>query len=208
MKLISIKTVFVFLIFTIFLSYIGCDDSGVINPPPPLYRPIEYYNNIIISSKPLLSAFNSIDLYRGVIVQEVSSYKDAVFIDSAQIKKKFYFNSGNLSGFGGGFKTQFIDYIYTNIPQFCFDSITVIPDLDILTNDDFKFERTGSFSDSIEVHPVFGFYLAGKYITGVTSKPVYGLIYVDSTWRSEQDSTLSLRFDVKINKEGNNKFRY
>lgn len=204
MKFIVYKAYYTLCILIIALTCIGCDDSGIVNKPPVIDDTYMYYRDRVISGRSLPSEFNSVDLLRGLIVQEISSTKDAILIDSAQLNQKFYFSSGDILN-AVGFKTGFIQYVYKNITQSCFDSITVIPDADSLVKEDFKDVSSGCFSDSIETHPVFGFFLSGKYNSGVTSMPVYGLIYVDSTWREE--NVLKLRFDIKLNKTGKNRFR-
>jgi hypothetical protein len=50
---------------------------------------------------------------------------------------------------------------------------------------------------------VFGFYLAGRYPT-YSSNRVYGMIYLDSAY--EESGVFKLKFDVKINKKGENRF--
>ncbi|RPI15796.1 MAG: hypothetical protein EHM58_13350 [Ignavibacteriae bacterium] len=211
----SMKNIFknlaktILLLFFVSIGYMGCGDDELTSGPPVVDTTAINYNNLIINERtsPFDSAFSSVDLYHGTIVQEQSTFKDAVLVDSGGASTVFYFRSGDLSlldmplGFQTNFKTIFE---YPNITQAQFDTLTVIPDSDTtLTPSDFTLDQTSSFGDPLSSHPVFGFYLAGRYPT-YSSNQVYGMIYLDSAWRD--NGVYKLKFDVKINKNGENRF--
>jgi hypothetical protein len=188
----SMKNIFknlvraILLLFFISIAYQGCSNDELTSGPPAVDTSAINFNNLIINERtsPFDSAYSSVNLYHGVIVQEQSTLKDAVLIDSAQLRTIFYFRSGDLSllDVPPGLQTSFKDiFEYTDITQAQFDTaVTRIPDTDSnLTPEDFTSERTSSFIAPLTAHPVFGFYLAGRYPT-FSAKHVYGIIYLDS----------------------------
>lgn len=196
------------ILLNIFL-YPGCDDSGIMTEEPPPYDStlINYNDRILNERVPLFdTVFSSIDLFTGIVERDISTKKDAVLVDSAGMSYNFYLRSGDMSIDAPGYQTRFKQFVYTNLTQNAFDTVSVIPDSDTTLNEnDFTSDDTPYFNEPLQNHSVYGFYLKGKYIGGVTSKPVYGMIYLDSAWR--ESGNLKLRIDVKINVDGKNKFR-
>lgn len=194
------------LLLLISFFYQGCTDDTVSSGPT--YDTIAVnFNNLIVSERipPFDSAFSSVDLYHGAVIQEYSTLKDAVLVDSAQASENFYFRSGHLSvDMPAGFQTRFSEvFQYRNITQGQWDTIKVIPDSDTnLTPDDFTLNETPSFREPLNTHPVFGFYLAGRYLN-YSVYHVYGMIYIDSVWRD--NGVFKAKIDVKINKKGENR---
>jgi len=186
----------------------GCGDDELTSGPPVIDTSAINFNNITINERipPFDSSNSAIDLYNGIVVKEAFTTKDVVLVDLNGQSTDFYFRSGDLSlldmppGFATRFKTVFE---YTNITQAQFDTLTVIPDSDTsLTPGDFTLDQTSSFIEPVP-HSVFGFYLAGRYPV-YSSKQVYGMIYLDSSWRD--NGVFMLKVDVKINKNGENRF--
>ncbi|HEY3251937.1 MAG TPA: hypothetical protein VGK25_12570 [Ignavibacteria bacterium] len=204
------KEIFKLILLSLVVFYAGCGEEEITNPPPTDTSTVNY-NNLIISERtiPFDSALSGVDLYNGTIVLDGSPIKDANLVDSIAFNDSaFYFRSGDLSDIPvPGYQTRFAKiFLYSNISQNQFDTIKVMPDSDsLLTESDFNLDATEGFRSPQLTKPVYGFYLAGKYNNHVTTNRVFGLLYVDSTWY--EPSGFKLRFDVKINKAGNNSFK-
>jgi hypothetical protein len=204
MKTTSLRALFITLVFAIIFLYQGCDDSGIINPHVNIDTIRINYRDAVVIERNTLSTYSAVDILNGAILMEVSSMKDVILVDSFNLGQRFYFVAGNAFG-PLGFETKFKNFVYDNLTQYQFDTIKVIPDCDSLCEDDFPDDYSGCFSDSIPARPVIGFYLEGKYESGYVYKPVYGVLYIDSTYRDSVN--FSLRFDVKMNRAGQNDFR-
>ncbi|NOS84383.1 MAG: hypothetical protein HOP31_04500 [Ignavibacteria bacterium] len=203
-------TLIVFLC-TAAVFYYGCsEDDDPINPPKTDTIAVNY-NNLLISERtiPFDDALSAIDFFRGIIVQDSNRYKDANLIDSIGLGDSVYFfRSGDLSDFPvsvPGYRTRF-KLISLHVSQSQFDTMKTIPDSDTtLTENDFTSDNTESFTAPLLFNTVYGFYLKGKFDNNVTPYPVYGMLYLEEAYN---DTTgFKLRFDVKINKEGRNRFR-
>ncbi|RPI19815.1 MAG: hypothetical protein EHM58_00030 [Ignavibacteriae bacterium] len=205
MKLSSNKVLLFILVITFVFIYQGCDDSGILPPPKRVDSTYFYFKNVCINVKSALYDYSAADLFRGVTVPEVNSWKDVILVDSAFLGYQFYFVSGDAFNDGSGFKTKFQPFIYNNLSQQQFDTITVIPDADSLCESDFNDDCSCSFSDLKGEHPVIAFYLKGKFDTRYTYNRVYGVMYIDSTWR-DSTGAFKLRFDGKLNRQGQNHF--
>lgn len=169
------------------------------------------YNDLIIWGRviPFDTSSSAVNLYRGVIVRDSSGVKDAVLVDvpTPPLDTNFYFRSGDLSVDVPGDRTRF-KFVYLDLTQAQFDTVTVIPDTDTtLDSTDFTLDQTDIFTEPLVTHNVWGFYLAGKFADGTTSKRVFGMLYLDFADRDPaQPGRFRLRFDVKINKNGENRF--
>jgi hypothetical protein len=187
--------------------YQACDDSGILPQASDVDTTAFNFNNLIISERNPVSfdsSFSSIDYWKGKIIQEMNSDKDAVLVDS--FSTQFYFRSGDLSLDAPGYRTLFKQFVYPNFTQTNFDTVSVIPDTDdTLTTVDFTSNITNTFTNPLSEHPVYGFYLQGKYSGGVTWKPVVGMVYIDSSWT--ESGLAKFRIDVKINTAGQNRFK-
>ncbi|HEY3251885.1 MAG TPA: hypothetical protein VGK25_12305 [Ignavibacteria bacterium] len=205
------KEIFKFVLFFAIVLHIGCGGDEEVTNPPPTDTSVANFNNLVISERtiPFDSALSAVDLNTGTIVLDGSSIKDANLVDSIAFNDSaFYFRSGDLSDIPvPGYQTKFAKILlYSNLTQDQFDTVKTMPDSDsLLTPDDFTLDITESFRTPQLVKPVYGFYLSGKYDLHVTPYRVFGLLYVDSTW--VEPSGFKLRFDVKINKAGNNSFK-
>src|SRR4030095_4696301 len=207
-----IKNLFNLLLIAAAIIYIGCsDDEEGVNNPPVNDTSLAIYNNLVISERtiPFDSAFSAVDLNLGTILLDGSSIKDANLVDLIAFNdSSFFFRSGDLSDIPvPGYQTRFLKIaLYSNLTQSQFDTIKVIPDSDTtLTENDFTLDSTEGFRTIQLTKPVYGFYLKGKYDTHVTPYRVFGLLYVDSTWHTP--TGFRLKFDVKVNKAGNNSFK-
>jgi hypothetical protein len=133
--------------------------------------------------------------------------KDAVLVDTGSgLSQTFWFRSGDLSvDLPAGFKSKFSQiFQYTNLSQAQWDTVSKIPDSDTsLTPDDFTMNESPSFSEPIIAHSVYGFHLMGRYPL-FSVNHIYGMIYLDSAWR--ENGVFKVRIDVKINKNGENRF--
>jgi hypothetical protein len=148
-----------------------------------------------------------VDLFHGAVVQESNALKDAVMVDTGSgLSQSFWFRSGDLSvDLPPGFQTKFSQiFQYANITQTQWDTVSKIPDSDTsLTPNDFTMNETPAFTTPLIAHSVYGFYLLGRYPL-YSANRVYGMIYLDSTWR--ENGVFKARIDVKINKNGENRF--
>jgi len=207
-----IKTFLKIFMAASFVLYLGCGDDDTTNPPPPpTDTTVANFNDLLISERtiPFDLAFSAVDLNTGVIVRDSSSIKDANLIDSLFVADSvFYFRSGDLSDepFSvPGYQTRF-KLVMLTATQSQFDTMSVIPDTDdTLTESDFTTDNTASFSAPLLFNTVYGFYLKGKYDNNVTPFRVFGMLYLDYAYYDS--SGFHLRFDVKINKVGRNRFK-
>lgn len=191
--------------------YIGCsEDEDPITPGATDTSAVNY-NNLLISERtiPFDNALSAVDFFNGMIIQDSNRNKDANLIDSISLgDSSYYFRSGDLSDFPAmvpGYRTRF-KLIMLQASQTQFDTMKVIPDTDSsLTENDFTSDNTGSFRAPLLFNTVYGFYLKGRYDNNVTPYPVYGILYLEEAYNDT--SGFKLRFDVKINKEGRNKFK-
>lgn len=191
--------------------YNGCGEDNPITPPPGSDTIAVNYNNLLISERtiPFDSAFSGVDFFRGLIVRDGDSYKDANLIDSISLgDSSYYFRSGDLSDFPAsvpGYRTRF-KLAYLTLTQAQFDTVKVIPDTDTtLSENDFTLDNTESFRAPLLLNTVYGFYLKGKFDNSVTPKRVFGLLYLEFSYNDT--AGFKLRFDVKINKAGLNNFK-
>lgn len=190
--------------------YMGCsDETDPINPPGSDTNTV-IYNNLLISERtvPFDQALSGVDFFNGLIVRDSSRMKDANLIDSISFgDSSYYFRSGDLSDFPvsvPGYQTRF-KLINLISSQSQFDTMKVIPDTDTtLTENDFTMDETQSFRAPLVFNSVYGFYLKGKYDSGVTTNRVFGILYLDASFN--ESTGFKLRFDVKINKAGQNNF--
>lgn len=203
------KILFTLLVASIIYVYTGCNEDPISDPPVTLDTIAVNYNNLVVQERifPFDLSNSAVDLYFGVILRDSSTIKDALLVDSLGLSQNFYFRSGleSLLDVPVGLETKFKTiFEYTNITQAQFDTISRIPESE-LTPSDFADIRTSTFTDPLSAHPVFGFYLTGRYPTFSTHH-VYGMIYLDSVWR-DNNGVFKLKFDVKINKNGENRFK-
>lgn len=188
----------------------GCDDDETTNPPAGSDTTVAIYNNLLISERtiPFDQALSGVDLFRGLIVADSSRYKDANIIDSISLGDSvYYFRSGDLSDMitvVPGYQTRW-KLISLVSSQAQFDTMKVIPDTDTtLSENDFTADESGSFRVPLTFNTVYGFYLKGKFDNGVTPNRVFGMLYLDQSFNTP--TGFQLRFDVKINKVGQNRF--
>ncbi len=203
----TIKTILIILFAS--AVYIGCGDEDPITPGST-DTTVAIYNNLLISERtiPFDDAFSGVDFFSGLVVKDSSRMKDANLIDSISLgDSAYYFRSGDLSDFPfsvPGYQTRFrlISLIST---QAQFDTMKVIPDSDTsLTENDFISDNTESFRAPLVFNSVYGFYLKGKYDSQVTPYRVFGMLYLEQAYNDT--AGFKLRFDVKINKLGQNRF--
>lgn len=201
----------ILLLSTTVIFYYGCsEDDDPINPPATDTVAVNY-NDLIISERtlPFDDALSAVDLFSGMIVKDSSRYKDANLIDSIALGDSvYYLRSGDLSDFPvsvPGYRTRF-KLVMLQASQSQFDTMKVIPDSDTtLSENDFTADNTGSFTAPLLFNTVYGFYLKGKFDDNVTPYPVYGLLYLEEAYN--ESTGFKLKFDIKINKEGRNRFR-
>jgi hypothetical protein len=165
-----IKGIFKLVLLSLVIFYAGCGEDEITNPPPNNPDAVNY-NNLIISKRtlPFDSTRSGVDLYNGLIVFDGSNVKDANLIDDNIDTTAFFFRSGDLSDIPvPGYQTRFAKiFLYTNLTQSEFDTVKIMPDSDsLLTENDFNSDTTEAFRTPQLLKPVYGFYLAGKFING------------------------------------------
>lgn len=205
------KRFIISLLMSAAVIYMGCSDDTQ-TPQNPTDTTVANFNNLVIAERtvPFDTALSGVDFYNGLIVRDSSRYKDANLVDSLFVADSaYYFRSGDLSDIRTnsvpGYRTRF-KIAYPTLTQAEFDTVKVIPDSDTsLTENDFTMDNTESFRAPLVLNTVYGFYLKGKFDNGLTTKPVFGLLYLETAY---YDGTgFKLRFDVKINKAGENRFK-
>jgi hypothetical protein len=159
------------------------------------------------------TSFQAVDLWGGMVNRGISSDKDIFLISLNSDTINFYFRSGDLSLDATGKQTRF-NRVYDNLDStYKFDSLSVIPnstnELDSLdfTQDDTQ--PWGYFVVGQTMHPVFSFYLKGKYLAGLTSGyRVYGVFYIKNivALPNYPLNGVQITIDVKLNTKGNNHF--
>ncbi len=191
--------------------YYGCSEETDPITPVTTDTTAVNFNNLLISERtiPFDLSMSAINFFNGTVLMDSNRYKDANIADSLFVNDSvYYFRSGDLSDFPSmvpGYRTRFV-LISLNYTQAEFDTMKVIPDSDTTLNEnDFTMDNTNSFRVPLLFHSVYGFYLKGKYDNNVTPNPVYGLLYLDESFN--ESTGFKLRFDIKINKEGKNKFK-
>jgi hypothetical protein len=204
----SIKIIL--MIVYISVIYTGCSDDDPVTPPAGDTTTANY-NNLLISERtiPFDQALSAVDFFTGIILTDTSRLKDANLIDSIGLgDSSYYFRSGDLSDFPysvPGYQTRF-KLVSLTSTQAEFDTMKVIPDTDTsLTENDFTSDNTGSFRAPLLFNSVYGFYLKGKFDNNVTQHQVFGMLYLEEAYNDT--SGFKLRFDVKINKAGKNRFK-
>jgi len=213
MKKNMIKRFYAVLTVSILLGMAGCEDD-TITPDPPVNNDTSQvnFNNLVISEGTILfqTTYSAVDLYKGVVVVDSNRLKDANLLTNFTIADTtYYFASGdifdNVSSLLAGYQTKF-RLMYANLTQAQFDTLQAIPITDsVLSENDFTLEGTQSVGIPLAVKPVYGFYLKGKYDNSYVPKQVFGIMLIDSTFKDAGGA--KVRFDVKINKNAENKFR-
>jgi hypothetical protein len=190
----------------------GCDDSGVTSNTD---TNVVVYKNLILtllfndSSGSVLEAAN---LWSGLLVAGNSSAKDIYLSRPANDPSNSFINSGHLYPGAPGMQTRF-NRLYPDLgSESNFDSLSIIPVANALDSTAFIADDTydggawGYFTINQSAHPVFSFYLKGKYAAGQTNgNRIYGVFYVRSV--SAVTNGVQVAIDVKYNKIGANHFK-
>ncbi|HLT24897.1 MAG TPA: hypothetical protein VK004_07215 [Ignavibacteria bacterium] len=197
-----------------------CDDStgtggGTQNDPNVLV-----FNNLVLSENDGDSSSSSaINLLLGRIESLNSGSKDITLVDLNGNGQDFYFRSGDDSDNPNviqGDETDFGQFIeWENLTQAQWDTLSrvwkssgnadTISSFDFV-NSDTRYPGSEYFGLPLTNKRVFAFYLKGKYEDGITSNPVFGMIYLDSAWNAGGLFPYRLQVDVKINTAGRNQF--
>jgi hypothetical protein len=199
------------------LSFNGCDDSGVApEGGGQTDTNVVIYNNLSVTyyigaSNDTL--FLAINLLNGTVVIQDSSSKDMTIIDDPiGSNQNFYFRTGTAVVDAPGKSTWFYR-LFSDATQAEFDTLSKIDYSGTLDSLDFTQEDTygngvwNYFNVPLQEKPIYSFYLKGKFLEGITNKPVYGMFYMkDSQPLSEHGGGSRFTIDVKINKNGEDKF--
>lgn len=213
-------TLIIAIIAGITLTGGDCDDStgtggGTQNDPNVLV-----FDNLVISENNTSgSSPSALNLLLGRVDSSASDNKDLVLVDLLGNGQDFYFRSGDDSdnpNISPGFETDFGQFIeWNNLTQSQWDTLSrvwkssgnadTISSFDFV-NSDTRYPGSEYFGLPLTDKKVFAFYLKGKYQNGVTSNPVFGMIYLDSAWSAGGLFPYRLQVDVKINTAGRNQF--
>jgi hypothetical protein len=205
------------------LIYIpGCDDSGVVEPPPAgtdtsvvIYKNVTAFYWFHGTND---TSYMGVNLLEGLNVRQLDTTKDMELIDNQNDTTNFYFRTGNLTKDAIGFQVRF-NRPYHDLDSIGFDSLSVIPDSDtLLTPADFTQDDTygggawSYFNLGMLEKPVYSFYLAGKFNYNQTGGyRVYGVFHVKSietVYAPLYNSYgVKITIDIKLNKAGKNNFK-
>lgn len=197
------------------INFNGCDDSGI-EPKTTVDTNVVIYNNLSVTY--YINAINdtlflAVNLLNGTVVIQDSSSKDMTIIDEPiGTNQNFYFRTGDIVIDAPGKSTKFYR-LDSSATQIEFDTLSKIDYFGTLDSTDFtQFDTYAGgvwnyFYVPLQGKPIYGFYLRGKFLEGITTKPVYGMFYMkDAQPLSEYGGGSRFTIDVKINKNGEDKF--
>ena len=205
------------LLITASFFYAGCSKNDVVNPPVPVRDTnVVAFDSLIISEYFDDNSYSSVDLFKGLAVPEFTApqLKDIQVRDSSGTRYNFIFRSGDLAKKNPGFESKF-GVVNLNIKRAQFDTLSKIynasspPDTVL----DFTYNPTVTpyyFNVGDTTKQCLSFYLKGKfaYNGGIFCgyKRVFGIMLIDSIYKSPGVDTVKIRLKVRINKDSKNKF--
>lgn len=192
----------------------GCDDSGNVLTPTSDSGVVHFDSIGVVDG--IGNVLNSINLYNGTTVERDSASKDANLVTFDTISINYMLRSGDLTdhiSIVQGFQTRFYR-LYASMSQSQIDTITVIPDSNVLDSLDFTSDDTyaggawGYFNvpmSTSDARPVYSFWLKGKS-TNFIGRNIYGILI-------PREATITggiyrMSFEVKINTKGYNYFKH
>lgn len=155
------------------------------------------FNNIHIEHFYNANSLSSVNLREGYAASESNIQKDISFRDSVFLSADLV----SLPGYETLFSPEF-PHSYTKT-QFDTLSIYYVGDREIDPYTDFPNKSTEIFTVPLSKHPVYAFYLKGRY--NGTEPRIYGLLRIDSLYLDGNYFQHSI-ISVKINIKGNNWF--
>lgn len=201
------------ILLPIFIYINGCDDAGILTTNTD--SNVVVYKNLVLTllfNDSTGSVLQAANLWTGQVVAANSNVKDIYLSRPANDPNNSFFNSGHLYPGFTGMQTKFNLLYQTLDSQSKFDSLSMIP-VDTLDPNYFVAYSTagwGNFTINQASHPVFSFYLEGKYAGGQTNgNRIYGVFYVKSviSVNSPPNIGVQVTIDVKYNKIGANHFK-
>ncbi|MCB0721298.1 MAG: hypothetical protein KDC42_03245 [Ignavibacteriae bacterium] len=211
-------TLIIAIIAGITLTGGDCEDSGTSGGTQNDPNVMVFSNLVVYENQTTDDSPSAINLLTGMVDSSASTNKDVVLVDLAGNGTDFYLRSGDLSfdNIASGKKTLFGQFIeWEDITEAQWDTLSRIwkstGNADTLTaldfaNQDTRYPGSEYFGYPLTSHRVFAFYLEGKYQAGITSNPVYGMIYLKNATNAGGLYPYRLTVDVKINTAGINQF--
>jgi hypothetical protein len=132
---------------------------------------------------------------------------DIAFIDSANVRNRFYLAAGSYSVPIQGLESHFTGLLYPSLSKADFDTLSRIDvgNRPINPDVDFPYDRTKSYSTSSFSNEVYGYYLHGRNYLGYQYF-VYGLIRINNFYLDNNDNLYKIVVDLKVNRKGQNYF--
>ncbi|MGB9695706.1 MAG: carboxypeptidase-like regulatory domain-containing protein [Ignavibacteria bacterium] len=155
------------------------------------------FNNLHIEHFYNINSLSSVNLREGYAAYENNIYKDISFRDSVFLSSDLVVPPGYETAFSPEFP-----YSYTKT-QFDTLSMYDVGGRPIDPNIDFPNKSTEVFTVPLSKHPVYAFYLKGRY--NGTEPRIYGLLHIDSVYYDGNYYRHAI-ISVKINTKGNNWF--
>ena len=204
------------ILLPIFIYMSGCDDSGVLTSNTD--SNVVVYKNLVLTllfNDTVGNALKAANLWTGQVLAGNSDAKDIYLSRPTNDLLNSFITSGHLPPFASGMQTRFNRLYPTLDSQSMFDSLSIIPvaNLDstaFIADDTYEGGAWGYFTINQGTHPVFSFYLKGKYAAGQTNgNRIYGVFYVKSviSVNSPPNIGVQVTIDVKYNKIGANHFK-
>jgi hypothetical protein len=197
-----------FILFSV-IQFNGCADDTVAPPDDNdpnvfIYKNVNMYFSDTINDE----SHHAVNLYTGIVRKGNFTDKDMELIDLNSTYANYYFRTGSAT-IDRGYETRF-GRVSNNASQTDWDTISMVqtPTLDSLyfTEDNtapFGYLEPGGLALK---HPIYAFYLKGKFAEGVTPNRVYGLIYLKDFVYLDT-IRVKVTIDIKLNKAGLNDFK-
>ncbi|MCB0724940.1 MAG: hypothetical protein KDC73_09540 [Ignavibacteriae bacterium] len=220
-------TLIIAIIAGITLTGGDCEDSGTSGGTQNDPNVMVFSNLVVQEVDPNNGSFggaspSALNLLLGLVDSSASTNKDVALVSDGLNPNgsgfDFFWRSGDqsLDNIAQGKKTLFGQFIeWEDITEAQWDTLSRIwkstGNADTLTALDFanqttKYPGSEYFNYPLTSHRVYAFYLEGKYTSGITSKPVYGMLYLKSTSDAGGLFPFRVTVDVKINTAGINQF--
>ncbi len=195
----------------------GCDDAGITNDK--VENPnLKHYDSIWVEEDSSAGSLNGINLLDGVNCLGSYNLRDAsLYGGQDSTGSNFYLRTGFLMDqlLDAGYVSRWFQ-VKSNSSQTDFDTLTVITDNvgTALDTADFTQESTefwGYFNFPLTENPIYCFWLSGKKYGGLTNgKNVFGILrpVISSDSRPGQTYGFKIKFEVKLNTNGDNDFAH
>jgi hypothetical protein len=157
-----------------------------------------YFNDIHLQQFSDINSLSSVNLQEGYATNQRNTNRDIDFRDSVLL-------SADLSSVFPGYETVFSYEFPHDYTRRQFDTLSMydVGNRPIDPYTDFPKKSSDIFTIPLLKHPVYAFYLKGRY-NGVDPR-IYGLLRIDSVY-FDANYYKHIIINVKINTKGNNWF--